>query len=169
MKLTILTLFVTIFLFSCDSSNTTETANETDENSTEENEVEDAETNNAEESIDISGKWQLVSFTKTDSEEELYTDCDANTIWNFTTEEDEPLGDGTAVSKLLVSAPEECKFYDFDAKWTISNDQLFMSSTRIGGIGGYSGAGLFSIESFDGNSLKLSHMKKANYEFSKLQ
>ena len=119
------------------------TPKESDEpaKSTEQDQVEAEETSDA---FDPVGMWMLVSL---DGEKVPggATDCDKQTNWNFTENEAEPLDDGTKVYQLIVTAPEECKWYDFEAKWTRVQDQLFISSCRVGGMGGLSNAGLFDI------------------------
>jgi hypothetical protein len=95
---------------------------------------------------DIAGIWKLEKVIKTETNEEVkLTDCDLQTEWNFTNEEAEALGDGTEVKKIVATAPDDCKWYGFDSKWTVKDENLFISSTRIGGIGGLSFAGLFKI------------------------
>lgn len=107
----------------------------------------------------ITGEWTLSSFSNDTKIVEL-TDCDKKTTWNFTTESAEALGDGTKVQKLNSVAPENCKFYGFDAKWTVKDGQLFLSTSRIGGIGGNSFAGLMEIKELTNNKMVLKMMKK---------
>jgi hypothetical protein len=107
----------------------------------------------------IAGEWNLTGFSDDGKKVEL-TDCDQQTIWNFTTESAEALGDGTAVHKLNAKAPEECKFYSFDSKWTVKDGSLFISTSRIGGMGGFSMAGLMDIVELTDNKLVLKSMKK---------
>jgi hypothetical protein len=111
-------------------------------------------TGTQEESNPIKGEWKLVSFTEDGSTVEL-TDCDAQTVWDFTDQDGEPLSDGTKVQILTATAPEECKFYGFDAKWTVVDGQLFISTSRIGGMGGNSFAGLLKIVELNENRLTL--------------
>lgn len=113
----------------------------------------------------IEGQWHLVSFTN-DAEEIELTECDKSTIWNFTSENGEPMGDGTPVKILTATAPEDCEYYGFEAKWTIVDKQLFISTSRIGGMGGSSLAGLMNIETMDAQSLSIS-MGKRKLEFKK--
>ena len=93
---------------------------------------------------DFAGTWKIVD-AQGDRVKPL-TDCDNQTEWNFTEEEVEPLQDGTRVMQLSVTAPSSCEFYDFEAKWTVNGGKLFMSTTRTGGVGGNSFAGLFEIK-----------------------
>lgn len=87
----------------------------------------------------------MVNFEK-DGSSDGYTECDAQTTWHFTSEKADPLGDGTEVMKLVVTAPDDCTFYGFEATWTTTNDgNLFISSTRVGGMGGSSNAGQFEV------------------------
>lgn len=100
------------------------------------------------------GKYTLVGWEK-DGEDKT-TDCDKQTEWHFTEEKAEPLGDGTEVYKLLASAPEECEWYGFEAKYTVMEDgQLFISTTKVGGLGGNSNAGLFEVVESNENTLKI--------------
>ncbi len=92
----------------------------------------------------IAGNWKLTQFSKDGNKVEL-KDCDKKTTWNFTTEAAKPLGDGTKTKKLKAEAPEDCKYFGFDSKWTITDEKLFISSTRIGGMGGSSLAGSMEI------------------------
>lgn len=94
--------------------------------------------------FNATGSWKLIGL-EGEKVPEGATDCDRRTEWNFTKEKMEPLGDGTEVYKLVVTAPEDCKWYDFEAKWTEVDGQLFISSTRVNGMGGISNAGLFEI------------------------
>lgn len=107
----------------------------------------------------INGKWVLSSF-KSDSEVVNLSDCDKQTIWNFTTTVEEPLGDGTEVQKLEATAPEDCQFYGFDSKWTVKDEKLFISSSRIGGMGGNSLAGLMTIKELTENKMILEIFRK---------
>lgn len=107
----------------------------------------------------VAGTWTLSSFVDDGKVVEL-TECDEKTTWNFTTESAETLSDGTAVQKLNAVAPEECEYYSFDAKWTVQNGQLFVSTSRIGGLGGNSLAGLMKIKELTDNKLVVEIMKK---------
>lgn len=107
----------------------------------------------------VAGTWTLSSFVDDGKVVEL-TECDEKTTWNFTTESAETLGDGTAVQKLNAVAPEECEYYSFDAKWTVQNGQLFVSTSRIGGLGGNLLAGLMKIKELTDNKLVVEIMKK---------
>lgn len=107
----------------------------------------------------VIGEWTLSSFIDDGKVVEL-TECDGKTTWNFTTEPAEALGDGTAVQKLNATAPDECEYYSFDAKWTVQNGQLFVSTSRIGGLGGNSLAGLMKIKDLTDTKLVVEIMKK---------
>lgn len=107
----------------------------------------------------ISGEWTLSSFSSNGESEEL-TECDKNTTWNFTMEPAEALGDGTEVYKLMASAPDDCKYYGFDAKWTVKDGKLFISTSRIGGMGGNSLAGMMEIKKLSGNLMVIKTLKK---------
>lgn len=107
----------------------------------------------------IQGVWKLTSFTNNSETVDL-TDCDKQTTWNFTQEGDEPLGDGTEVKKLTAKAPANCEYYDFDSKWTVKDGKLFISSSRIGGMGGSSLAGLMEIAELTDSRMVLKIMKK---------
>lgn len=100
------------------------------------------------------GEWTLTSHTDDGSATEL-TECDTQTKWNFTADKAEPLADGTEVMTLSAKAPDDCKWYGFDAKWTVKNGQLFISTTKIGGMGGNSNAGMFTIVEQTPNKLVL--------------
>lgn len=107
----------------------------------------------------IAGEWKLTGFSDNGETVEL-SDCDNQTTWNFTTEAAEALGDGTETQKLNGVAPDECEFYSFDSKWTISDGKLFVSSCRVGGMGGYSLAGLMDIVELTDKKLVLKSMSK---------
>ncbi len=103
----------------------------------------------------IAGTWELIHYSSEKKPEAGLTECDKATPWNFTTEAAEPLGDGTEVNKLVASAPDSCKWYGFETKWTVTKGKLFMASTQIGGMGGLSLAGSITIDSFDGKTMVL--------------
>lgn len=105
------------------------------------------------------GEWTLVSFSDNSEEVEL-TDCDKKTTWVFMTESAGTLGDGTEVKKLTAKAPESCEYYGFDSKWTVKDNQLFISTSRIGGMGGNSLAGLMEIKELTNEKMVLETMKK---------
>lgn len=107
----------------------------------------------------ITGEWTLSSFSNKEEAIEL-SDCDKNTTWNFTNESAESLDDGTEVNKLNAVAPENCKYYGFDAKWTEIDGKLFISSSRIGGMGGNSFAGLMEIKEISKDIMVIETMKK---------
>ncbi len=100
----------------------------------------------------ISGKWQITAYEEGESNpfkknmgEFEITDCDRGSVWNFLDDEAETLSDGTEVKKLVVSESGDCRFFDFESKWTIKGKNLFITSVSLGGIGGRSYAGLFEI------------------------
>lgn len=107
----------------------------------------------------IAGEWKLTNFTDKGEPIEL-TECDKQTTWNFTKEGDEALADGTQVQKLIGSAPEECEYYSFDSKWTVQDGKLFVSTSRIGGMGGSSFAGLMEIVELSDTKMVLRTFKK---------
>jgi len=110
----------------------------------------------ADQAKQISGEWKLVDFSSEKSDFKL-TECDSQTSWDFTNEAAEDVN-GKEAYKLNVTAPAECKFYDFEAKWTVMDEGLFISSSRIGGMGGVSNAGLFKIEKLDNKQMTLNVM-----------
>jgi hypothetical protein len=107
----------------------------------------------------ITGEWTLSAYTN-DGETIELTDCDKQTKWNFTTEAAEALGDGTEVQKLSATAPDNCEYYGFDAKWTVKDGKLFVSTSRIGGMGGSSLAGLMEILELSANKMVVKTMKR---------
>ena len=107
---------------------------------------------------ELQGEWKLTALSN-DTEVIELSDCDKQTPWNFTNETAEALGDGTEVQKLVAIAPDDCKFFGFDASWTIVDGQLFISTSRIGGMGGVSLAGLMQIKSLEPNKMVLTSMK----------
>ena len=108
---------------------------------------------------EIVGKWKLAGFTN-DGEKVELTDCDKKTTWNFTEESAEALSDGTEVQKLMGSAPDDCEYYSFDSKWTVKDGKLFVSTSRIGGMGGMSLAGMMDIVELSDSKLVLKTMGK---------
>lgn len=116
----------------------------------------------------ILGEWTLGSVVGTESGEAVELNaCDSSTKWNFTETDAGTLGDGTAVKQIIAKAPESCKFYGFDSKWTMTEDgKLFISSTKVGGIGGPSNAGLFDIEELTNDKLVLKILRN-RYTFSR--
>lgn len=107
----------------------------------------------------IVGKWKLIGFSNNEEKVEL-TDCDNQTVWNFTMDSAEALKDGTEVQELNGEAPKECKYYSFDAKWTVKKGQLFISTSRVGGMGGFSIAGLLEIVNLTETKMVLKSMNK---------
>lgn len=118
-------------------------------------------------SIDnVKGDWKLIEYEKTDYDFEL-KDCDKISVWKFTDEKAEPLGDGTEVYKLIVEKGENCKkWFGFESKWTINNGKLFISQTSIGGVGGVSHAGLFESVNFEGDKM-IVKVKNSTITFQK--
>ena len=107
----------------------------------------------------IAGEWKLSGFVN-DGEKVELTDCDKKTTWNFTEETAEALGDGTEVQKLIGAAPDNCEYYSFDSKWTVKDGKLFVSTSRIGGMGGVSLAGMMEIVELTDSKLVLLTMGK---------
>lgn len=107
----------------------------------------------------IAGDWTLTSYVN-DSEEVELTECDAKTKWSFTNEGTEPLADGTQVMKLVATAPDNCEYFGFEASWTVVDGQLFISTSRIGGMGGSSLAGLMEVVEITPNKMVVTMMKK---------
>ncbi|MFN2396742.1 MAG: hypothetical protein ABR597_13760 [Bacteroidales bacterium] len=103
---------------------------------------------------DVAGEWKFVNF-ESDGSNEKFTECDARTVWYFTKEKGENLTDGTEVMKMEAVAPEDCKWFGFEANWTMLPDGIFISTVRVGGLGGFSNAGTFSIEQLDDERLVL--------------
>ncbi|MFZ6053280.1 lipocalin family protein [Halocola ammonii] len=119
-------------------------------------------------SSEFVGKYQLIKVEDENDESAEVTECDEMTIWHFTNEEAEPLVDGTEVKKVIATAPDECKYYGFDSKWTTKDGKLFISSVRTGGMGGGSNAGLFEIKEKTDDKLVLKIMKKT-YTLEKVE
>lgn len=107
----------------------------------------------------IVGEWKLAGLTNNGEKVEL-TDCDKQTTWNFTEVSAESLADGTKVQILIGSAPDDCKFYSFDSKWTVKDGKLFVSTSRIGGMGGLSLAGMMNIVELTDKNLVIETMGK---------
>jgi hypothetical protein len=135
-------LILSIF-YSCggpsDNAETIEVR--TDDNAVEES----SETEEWSEEISIVGQWKLENIEGDKVKEGTIEECDKNTIWNFTEEAADPLGDGTEVFVLKTTADADCEFRDFQAKWTQLSGQVFISTSKVGGVGGLSNAGLFDI------------------------
>lgn len=107
----------------------------------------------------IVGSWTLSGYTNAGEAVEL-SDCDAQTKWNFSSEAGEALQDGTSTMKLSAGAPDNCQYYGFDATWTTQGSKLFISTSRIGGMGGSSFAGLMEIVELTPNKLVVKSMKR---------
>lgn len=114
-----------------------------------------AEVEGSTENVSIVGKWKLTKVEGDRVEEGTIDECDFNTIWNFTDKPAEPLSDGTEVFTLIATPTEDCKFRDFEAKWTELEKSVFMSTSRVGGVGGLSHAGLFEVIEKDTDHLVL--------------
>lgn len=117
----------------------------------------------------VVGEWKLVKLEELADEGDKaieLQECDKQTVWKFTKEEAGALGDGTEVMKVIATAPGGCKWYGFDSKWTTKDGQLFISSTKVGGIGGPSTAGLFDVKELSGNNMVL-EILKYRYTFEK--
>lgn len=117
---------------------------------------------------DFTGEWKLTKIEKEGDAEASVTDCDKKTHWHFKDEKAEPLGDGTEVMKVVAKAPDNCKFYGFDSKWTTKDGKLFISSIKTGGMGGGSKAGLFDIKEHTDKKLVL-HMMKTTFTLEKVK
>lgn len=123
----------------------------------------------------ITGEWQLTEYSEGDENPfrknlgpfEI-TDCDKLSVWHFTNSDLDPLNDGTEVKLLKVVADRNCKFYDFECKWTLKGKKLFLSTSNLGGIGGRSYAGQFEIEEFDGNTMTIG-ISDAHLSFKKIK
>ena len=116
----------------------------------------------------VTGTWKLISLESIDNSKQVkpLTDCDAQTLWQFTEEKVEPLNDGTEVMKVIAKAPDNCKWFGFESKWTMQGEKLFISSTQVGGMGGSSNAGLFNMTMPESGKmvLQILHLK---YTFEK--
>ncbi|MGB0934278.1 MAG: lipocalin family protein [Lishizhenia sp.] len=113
----------------------------------------------------ITGKWTLKSFVNKAGENKT-TACDSKTVWNFTQVDASPLSDGTEVMQLTATAPDNCKWYGFDAGWTIKDGKIFISTTNVGGMGGNSSAGIFEIIRLADSEMTLKIMGN-QYDFVK--
>lgn len=94
---------------------------------------------------EMGGAWRLVSCVK--GKESVLSDCDKSSVWTFSEELAEPLGDGTEVFRLLVSSLEDsCDESIYEAKWRDMRDgSAFISKAKVGGFGGLSVSGMFEI------------------------
>lgn len=111
---------------------------------------------------DVAGEWKFVNY-ESEGSNEKFTECDARTIWYFTKEEGEKLTDGTEVLKMRAEAPEDCKWFGFDANWTILPEGIFISTVRVGGMGGGSNAGTFTIEQLNDEKMVLKMLENIYY------
>jgi hypothetical protein len=109
---------------------------------------------------DIKGKWVFTNFEDPkDKYKTEITECDKLTVWEFTDKKAEPLDDGTETYHLIVTAPDTCEWYDFESKWTVTKTgDIFISSSRIGGMGGMSNAGKFDLEELTDTKMVLEIM-----------
>ena len=139
-KIIYLSLTVSFFLFSCGSGNT-------------------------EKINTVTGKWNLKSFVNKAGEDQT-TECDKKIIWDFKQDKATPLSDGTEVMKLNANAPDNCKWYGFEAGWTIRDGKVFISTTNVGGMGGNSSAGSFEIITLTDHEMSLKIMGN-QFNFSK--
>ena len=115
----------------------------------------------------ITGTWKLVTLENTkDGEAPELKECDKKTIWKFSKDKAEPLGDGTEVMKLKAKAPDGCKWQGFDSKWTVKDGNLYISSTKVGGMGGISNAGMFTIKEINDKKMVLEILRH-RYVFEK--
>lgn len=125
---------------------------------------------------DILGKWKLIKVEESkdnpmaEHRGGIYTmdECDTQTVWEFLDEDDEPLSGGTKTKKIIATAPEACEWYGFESKWALAGGKVFISSTRVGGIGGPSYAGRFSVKTSADNTLELT-MDYVSYTFEKAE
>ena len=110
----------------------------------------------------ILGKWQITGVAVGESSmfhknnKDIGSDeCVLKTVWEFTSEEAKALSDGTKTKKMMIVAPEECQHYSTDSTWTIYNGRVFLTSSRIGGVGGISLAGQFKVNKVTATELEL--------------
>jgi hypothetical protein len=109
---------------------------------------------------DVSGKWVLTNFEDPEKNYSFeITDCDKLTVWEFSDNKAESLDDGTETFRLIVTAPDTCEWFDFESKWTVTKSgDIFISSSRIGGLGGLSHAGKFDVKEFSDTQMVLEIM-----------
>jgi len=144
LQLKSLSIFCALLIFAACSGGVSETS--------------DAQDQSNQASTSVEGSWNLISFESNGSSEK-FKECDAQTTWHFTGEDAAPLSDGTAAKKIVASAPEDCNFFGFESTWAmLPQNQLFIASTRVGGTGGASNAGLFDIEELSQDKLVLKAM-----------
>ena len=79
----------------------------------------------------VEGVWKLSKLEKEGEGEIPLTECTKTASWNFTSEADEALGDGTVTMKLMVKANDDCTTESFESKWTTTENGLFIASTRF--------------------------------------
>lgn len=146
-------LIVTIlFASSCGSGQ-----KENQESSTEEIESQEEVAENQNEKL-LLGKWRMVYFEVPDLKKKTFGRCDSLTIWEFTSEEN------NSINKVVSSSASDCKFYDFESKWRFSKyGDLFIESTRIGGMGGTSNAGNFKVIELNETILTLKFFNNVYY------
>jgi hypothetical protein len=101
------------------------------------------------------GEWRFTGYSE-NGVSDKFKDCDARTVWHFSDEAAPPLGDGTKVKKMKATAPDDCMHFGFEASWTMMPEgKLFISTTRIGGVGGSSKAGRFEVVELTDNRMVL--------------
>lgn len=149
-------ILVLLFLGILSACNSGEKSAATSDNAEQAEHAENAESDNSK--VDLEGSWKLQAMLLKDGTAYEMTACDSSVIWNFTDMAAEPLGDGTQVAKLIAVAPESCEYYGFEAKWTEVEGNLFISTTRIGGMGGKSFAGMFKTVEKTSNKLVISSL-----------
>lgn len=154
-----------LFLAACSGTNDSQNnAEESDQIETSENttpEVQEEET--AKSAGSIVGSWKLSAIEKEGEGMLELSACDQQKVFEFTEEADEPLGDGTEVMKLNVSAEGDCSSESYMAKYTSVNGQLYISKLRTDGL---SNSGLFNILEQNSEMLKIGVMKHT-YTFTK--
>jgi hypothetical protein len=112
------------------------------------------------------GQWRFLSFSDNGASDK-FTSCDGRTMWHFTEEEVGTLDDGTMAMKLVAVAPDDCAHYGFEASWAMLPDgQLYISTTRMGGVGGSSQAGQFQVAEVAKHRLVLRFFQK-EYTFQR--
>jgi len=118
---------------------------------------------------DVKGKWALTNFEDPEGKYSFeITECDKLTVWEFSDIKAESLDDETETFQLIVTSPDTCKWFDFESKWALTNGgDLFISSMRVGGLGGMSPAGKFDIIEFSDSKMGL-EMMDCFYTFKRI-
>lgn len=112
------------------------------------------------------GEWRFTGYSD-DARRPKFTDCDARTVWRFSNEAAPHLADGTKVKHMTATAPDECEHFGFEATWTMLPDNmLFLSTTRMGGVGGASFAGRFKVKELTEERMVL-EVFKSTYTFER--